>query len=60
MTEWKNISSNETRRIVQSMPKQLTGVLKHKGYLTKYYILFHSPGSSFFENFLHVYADFFL
>ena len=58
MTEWNNISSNEARRIVQSMPKQLAGVLKHKGYPTRYYISFDSPGNLFFDKFLHLYADF--
>ena len=36
MMDWNNISSNETRRLVQSMPKWLTEVLKHKGYPTRY------------------------
>ena len=35
--KWNNISSNEIRRIVQSMPKQLTRG-KHKVYPTKYCI----------------------
>ena len=35
MSEWKNISSNETRKLILSKPKQLTYVFKHKDYPTK-------------------------
>ena len=36
MMEWNNISSNETRRLVQSGAKRLTEVLKHKSYAARY------------------------
>ncbi|GFX40025.1 transposable element Tcb1 transposase [Trichonephila clavipes] len=36
VTEWNTISSEETSKLVQSMPKRLTEVLRRKGYPTSY------------------------
>ncbi|GFV59535.1 transposable element Tcb1 transposase [Trichonephila clavipes] len=36
VTEWNTISSEETSKLVQSMPKGLMEVLRHKGYPTSY------------------------
>ncbi|GFV32786.1 transposable element Tcb1 transposase [Trichonephila clavipes] len=36
VTEWNTISSEETSKLVQSMPKRLTEVLSRKGYPTSY------------------------
>ncbi|GFX19797.1 transposable element Tcb1 transposase [Trichonephila clavipes] len=36
VTEWNTISSEETSKLVQSIPKRLMEVLRHKGYPTSY------------------------
>ncbi|GIY34768.1 uncharacterized protein CEXT_86541 [Caerostris extrusa] len=36
ITEWNNISSEEISKLVHSMPKRLTEVLRRKGYPTTY------------------------
>ncbi|GFV82922.1 transposable element Tcb1 transposase [Trichonephila clavipes] len=36
VTEWNTISSEDTSKLVRSMPKRLTEVLRRKGYPTNY------------------------
>ncbi|GBO23410.1 hypothetical protein AVEN_102768-1 [Araneus ventricosus] len=36
ITEWNNVSSEETSKLVQFMPKRMTEVLRREGYPTTY------------------------